>query len=87
MKLKHLSFLVLSAGVLLGSTGCHLFGKSKKPKANAAIAASVDADFRQRWVERRVIELTGQGKDAVTARSTAEAEFREKYAYLKEEKK
>lgn len=88
MKLKSLFLVACSALVLCAGTSCHLFGKSKqKKKEDAAIAASVDADFRRRWVERRAAELTAQGAVSSAARDQAETEFREKYAFLKEEKK
>jgi len=87
MKLKPSIVLALAALVLCSAGGCNLFRKSKKPKDNPAIAADVEAQFRQRWIDKRVAELTGQGKDATAARRQAEDEFREHYSYLKDEKK
>lgn len=87
MKLKSFLSLILATVVLLGGAGCFHFGKSKKKKEDAAIAAGVETDFRRRWTDHRVAELTAQGTDATAARTQAEQEFREKYAYLKEEKK
>lgn len=86
MKLKSSLVLGLAAFVLVGGSGCHFFRKSKKPK-DPAIAADVETNFRQRWVERRTAELTAQGTEALAARQQAEAEFHEKFPYLKEGKK
>jgi 1,2-phenylacetyl-CoA epoxidase catalytic subunit len=88
MKLKQLFFVGLSAFVVASAAGCHLFSKkSKEPKENPDIASGVEADFRQRWVDRRVAELTATGVEASTARKQAETEFREHYVYLKDGKK
>lgn len=87
MKLKPL-LLVCSATLIASSvTGCNLFRKNKKPKENPAIASEVEGEFRQRWVDRRVTELVSAGTDALTARNQAETEFRERYPYVKEERK
>jgi hypothetical protein len=86
MKLKPSLLLVLAVTTLSFSTGCNFFKKNKKPKENPAIASEVEAGFRQRWVDRRVAELVGTGSDALTARSKAETEFRERYPYIKEKK-
>ena len=87
MKLKFPLLLCLATLVVSSSGGCNVFKKSKKPKENPAIAADVEAGFRQRWVDHRVAELVTKGTDAATARSQAETEFREKYPYVKEPKK
>ena len=88
MKLKQLLFVGLSAFVISSAAGCHLFSKkSKEPKENPDIASGVEADFRQRWVDRRAAELAATGVDAMTARIKAETEFREHYVYLKDGKK
>lgn len=87
MKLKQLVFLVcVSALTVPAVTGCHLFRKSKKPK-DPAIAADVEADFRQRWVDHRTAELVAQKVDPTVARQQAETEFHERFTYLKEGKK
>jgi hypothetical protein len=80
--------LLVSLAVLLvsSSTGCNFFKKNKKPKENPAIASEVEGEFRQRWIDRRVTELVGTGNDALTARSKAEEEFRQRYPYIKERK-
>ena len=86
MKLKSSLIAVLTILIGLSATGCNLFKKNKKPKENPAIASEVEEGFRQRWVDRRTGELVGTGTDATTARSKAEAEFRERYPYIKEKK-
>jgi hypothetical protein len=86
MKLKS-SILFLLALLMLAFSGCNLLRKNKKPKDNPAIASDVEATFRQRWVDRRVPELTATGIDPAAARSQAETEFRERYPYVKEPKR
>lgn len=87
MKLKPTLFLFLAVCIAASGSGC-LFGKkSKKPKQNPAVASEVEGDFRQRWVDHRITEITATGTDAATARSQAEAEFREKYPYIRDHKK
>jgi hypothetical protein len=80
MKLKFT--LLLAIALATATTGCQLFSRSKKPKANPAIAADVEANFERRWIERRTTELTGAGTDAAAAKTQAESEFREKFPYL-----
>jgi hypothetical protein len=86
MKLKPSLQVSLAVLLVSASTGCNFFKKNKKPKENPAIASEVEGEFRQRWMDRRVAELVGTGNDALTARSKAEAEFRERYPYIKERK-
>jgi hypothetical protein len=83
MNLKSSLLLCLCAAVLASAPGCNLFRKSKKPKANPNIAVEVETGFRERWVERRVAELTAQGVDPATAREQADVDFREKFPHLK----
>lgn len=88
MKLKSSLLFCLAAAFVVSSTsGCNLFRKSKKPKENPAIASEVEAEFRARWMDRRVAELVTAGADASTAQSQADTEFRERYPYLAERKK
>lgn len=87
MKLKSSLLLCLAPLILATSTGCNLFRKNKKPKENPAIASEVEALFRERWVDQRVPELTATGMDAAAARSQAEADFYERYPYVKKPKR
>lgn len=87
MKLKQLLVLLCLAALATPAiTGCHLFRKSKKPK-DPAIAADVETDFRQRWVDHRTAELVAQKVDPTAARQQAETEFHERFTYLKEGRK
>lgn len=85
--MKHLFLACLAALVLASTPGCHWLRKSKKPKENPAIASDVEADFRQRWMEHRIAELTASGTDSTAARQQAEREFQERYPYVREPKK
>lgn len=87
MKLKSLLVFLLAGAALTAAGGCNLLRKSNKPKDNPAIAADVEAGFRQRWIEHRTAELTAKGTDAAAARQQAENEFREQYSYLGKEQK
>ena len=66
----------LACLLALLSAGCVFSKKERPPKENPAISADVEAQFRQRWLDRRVSELTAQGKTASAARTQAESEFR-----------
>ncbi len=74
-------FTVVLLAALLASTGCSLFRKSDRPKESSAISSEVEAAFRQRWMEKRVAELTAQGVAAEAARPQADREFRERYQF------
>lgn len=77
----------LLALVLLLTSGCGLFSKkSAKPKESPLIAGEVEETFRRRWVEKRAGELTAQGAEATAARTQAESEFRERYAFPERKK-
>jgi hypothetical protein len=71
--------LVLLSSVSL--SGCFSAHRSAKPKPAPEIAADTDANFRQRWIEKRSAELAAQGTAATAARTQAETEFREQYGY------
>ena len=87
MKLKSSLPLFLLSLIVVFSTGCNLFRKNKKPKENPNIAAQVEADFRERWVARRVEELGGTGVDSTAARMQALNEFQERYPYIRPPKR
>lgn len=87
MKPKPTILLCLAALVFSGASGCNLFRKSKKPKENPAIASQLEADFRQRWLDRRIAELTAGGAEPALARQQAETEFRERYPFLLDHQK
>lgn len=79
-------FTLLSATVLL-SSGCLFSKKTKKPKENTAIAADTDENFRQRFLDRRVADLTATGMSADAARAQAAEEFKTRYGYTSAAKK
>lgn len=79
--MKRLSLALLATTVLL-SSGCGVFSRKRsEPKESKAIAADVEETFRRRWVEKRAGELAAQGTEANAARTQAENEFRERYAF------
>ena len=84
--MKLLLLLCLAALAVPAISGCNMFRKSKQPK-DPAIAASVEADFRQRWIDHRSAELIAQKIDPTAARQQAESEFRERFTYLKDKQK
>jgi hypothetical protein len=73
------SALSLSCLALALSSGCLHGKKNAKPKESTEIASEVEAGFKQRFMEKRVTELTAQGVAAEAARVRANDEFRAKY--------
>jgi hypothetical protein len=67
--------------VLTMFTGCFFSKKDPKPPENTAIAAEMEADFKQRWVDKRTTELTAQGLGPDAARAQAVDEFKARYSY------
>ena len=84
---KPLFLCTLAAAVALTS-GCGMFSK-KNPRAkeSSAIASEVEESFRKRWMDKRVGELTATGQTADAARTQADAEFRERYAFAQPRQK
>ncbi|MEO7413319.1 MAG: hypothetical protein ABIZ81_08170 [Opitutaceae bacterium] len=82
---RRLFFALLSMVALL--SGCSFLKKNPKPKANPAIAADTDENFRQRFVERRTGELVTGGVAPETARAQATEEFKARYGYTSAAKK
>jgi hypothetical protein len=73
------SLLALSALALCG--GC-LFPKNfSKEKTDRHVSASMEKEFQQRWMEKRVGDLTAQGLTPDAARTQAAAEYQVKYSY------
>ncbi len=70
-----------------GSTGCSLFRKSDRAKESSAIARDVEETFRQRWLEKRTVEIVAQGTAADAARVQAENDFRERFPFANSAKK
>ena len=80
--IKGLLFTVCIA-TLCCTTGCVFSKKGTRAKESSAISADVEESFRKRWVEKRTIELTVQGTAAEAARTQAENEFRERFAFTR----
>ncbi len=81
--MKRILLLSLSLLVVSSSTGCFFWKKKKKPKESSAVATEVESTFKQRWLDRRLAELSAEGVAPEAARQQAEAEFAEKFAYLR----
>ncbi|HEX2854599.1 MAG TPA: hypothetical protein VHO24_15315 [Opitutaceae bacterium] len=84
--MNRLIFALLTATLLL-SSGCLFSKKTKKPRENSSIAADTDESFRQRFLDRRVAELTATGQNADAARAQAAEEFKTRYGYTSAAKK
>ena len=69
------------------STGCLFSKKKDRVKESSAISGDVEATFHQRWMDKRIAELTAQGVAAPAARTQAEQEFRERYQFDQKVKK
>lgn len=80
-------FLTVLVVFAAGSAGCSLFRKSDRAKESSAIARDVEETFRRRWVEKRAAEIVAQGTAVDAARTQAENEFREQYAFAHSAKK
>lgn len=78
IKRLSLSFLAITA---LFSSGCLFHRKARKPKESSAIATEVEKEFQQRWIAKRVAELSAQGITGVAAEQQAQREFTEKYPF------
>ena len=73
---------ILTAALTVAGTACHSL-KTKAPKDNPNVAIEVEAGFKQRWIDKRVAELTAAGTDATAAHTQAEKDFRAAYGYLR----
>ncbi|HEY1792735.1 MAG TPA: hypothetical protein VGG34_07435 [Opitutaceae bacterium] len=73
------------AGVLIACAGCHMFSKKKKkppvPKPSKHLAADVEKEFMQRWIDKRTGDLAAQGMTQDAARAQAVAEYKKQYSY------
>lgn len=81
--MKRFSLVLALLLTLAAASGCLFHRKSAKPKENPHIATEVEQDFKQRWMEKRVAELTTQGVAADAAQQQAAKEFAERYEYLR----
>jgi hypothetical protein len=46
----------------------------------------MEANFKQRWIDKRVTELITAGQPAENARSQADREFSERFSYIRPSK-
>ncbi|ATC63876.1 hypothetical protein CMV30_07900 [Nibricoccus aquaticus] len=80
--MNRFSFLSLVA-VLALSAAC-----SSKPKPNPAMATEIEDAFKQRWIAKRMNELSQAGvTDPRDARRQATEEFKQRYEYTNAAKK
>lgn len=75
------SLICISLLSLTMLPGCFFAKKDPKPKENTAIAAEMEANFKQRWVDKRTTELVAQGLSLDAARAQAVDEFKVRYSY------
>jgi len=71
-------------GALVLTAGCHLFHHREKAAPELPPAAGVESEFRDRWIERRVHDLTAANPNLTEAeaRQTAAAEFAKQFPYV-----
>jgi len=81
--IKRLFLYALALSVLALSGGC-LFPKNfSKDKKDPHVSADMEKEFQQRWLEKRVGDLTAQGMTPDAARTQALAEYKAKYSYTR----
>jgi hypothetical protein len=72
------------AAVLLTSSACHMFSSKKNPaapKESKHVAADVEKDFMQRWIDKRAADLAAQGRTPDAAHEQAVTEFKATFTY------
>lgn len=80
--MNRFSFLCIVV-VLACSSAC-----SNKPKPNPAMATEMEESFKQRWIAKRINELTQAGvTDPREARRQATEEFKQRYEFTNAAKK
>ena len=75
--------LFVSIATLALSSGCLFSKKAQRAKESSAISADVEESFHRRWIDKRIGELTAQGTAADPARTQAESEFHERFAFTR----
>jgi len=70
-------------GALVITAGCHLF-HHQKAAPELPPAAGVESEFRDRWIDKRVHDLTAANPNLTEAdaRQTADAEFAKQFPYV-----
>ena len=83
-RLFALTLLATAAGLFSACSHLPIIGHKepgqRPPKENSHIATQVETEFRQRWLEKRIGELVGQGVAPDTARIQAGEEFDRRFA-------
>jgi hypothetical protein len=80
--MKRLLLICLTLFSTTVFAGCLFSKKNAKPKENPEVSASVEATFKQRWLEKRSLELKASGVAPDAAQAQAEEEFRVRYSYI-----
>ena len=87
--MKRLPRLLLACSALALAAGCsHLpfigkktsYDDTPKSQRSKTLATDTEKEFKQRWTDKRVSELVGQGMSPDSAKAQAAAEFRQKYS-------
>ena len=78
--IRRIVLLSLATFTLFGTVACHGFLHRKK--VSNAPSADVANEYRQRWIAKRVGDLTAGGMSAAEAESQASAEYAKKFTYL-----
>ena len=81
------SLFVLAALVSLAGFGCRSSKTSREYLERNFPAESVETEFKRRWIEQRIAELTRQGIAATAAQTRAEEEFLARFNYVPERAK
>jgi hypothetical protein len=80
--MNRLTSIVLVFIFAFSAGGCLHSKKAKaKAKPTSAIAAEMEQNLRQRFIDRRVSELVAQGVAAEAAQARAAEEFKARYGY------
>jgi hypothetical protein len=81
--IKRLFPYFVAVSVLAVCGGC-LFPKNfSKAKKDKHVSAEMETEFQQRWLEKRVGDLTSQGMAPDAAHAQALAEYKAKYSYTR----
>ena len=80
--MKSLATIFL-VSLLALTTGCSLFHRHRRAP-ELPPARAVESEFRARWIQKRVGELTASGaaKTDAEAQATAAEEFAKQYPYI-----
>ncbi len=83
-RLFALALAAAAAGTFAGCSHLPIVGQKepgkRPPRENSHIATQVETEFKQRWIEKRVGELVGQGVAPETAHNQAVDEFDRRFA-------